>query len=176
MTLSACFILFLAEGSVFDWSGVFLSTVRGMAPTHAGVGYAAFSLMMTVGRLTGDAIVARLGGAKVIVLGSLTAAAGMALAALAPAWWAGVLGYALVGAGCANIVPVFFTAAGRQHAMPESIAVPAVTTMGYTGMLVGPAAIGFIAHESSLPTAFLVLACLLLGVAACGHLLPLDRT
>ena len=115
-----------------------------MVPSYGGLGYAAFALTMTVGRLTGDAIVLRVGGARVLVIGSLCAAAGLALAALVPAWAAGILGFALVGAGCSNIVPVLFTAVGRQKVMPEHVAVPAITTLGYAGILAGPAAIGLL--------------------------------
>jgi hypothetical protein len=82
-----------------------------------------------------------------------------------------LLGYALVGVGCANIVPVLFTAVGRQTVMPENVAVPAITTLGYAGILVGPAAIGFVAHAASLSAAFLIVAVMLCGVAASGWLL-----
>ena len=168
-----CFILFLTEGSVLDWSAVFLSSVRGMAKSYAGLGYAAFALTMTIGRLTGDRIVQRFGGANIILFGGLCAAAGFALATLVGSWPVALIGYGLVGAGCSNIVPVLFTAAGRQTAMPESVAVPAITTLGYAGILIGPAAIGFVAHASSLPVAFMIVAALLVGVAASGRLLRL---
>jgi predicted MFS family arabinose efflux permease len=166
-----CFILFLTEGSVLDWSAVFLTNERGMDPAYGGMGYAAFSVTMTMGRLAGDAIVKRLGGVRVIIGGGLCAAAGLALATLVPSWPVALVGYALVGAGCSNIVPVLFTATGRQTAMPEHVAIPAVTTLGYAGILAGPAAIGLIAHVTSLPLAFLVVVALLLGVAASGRLL-----
>jgi predicted MFS family arabinose efflux permease len=165
------FVLFLAEGAVLDWSAVFLSSERGLDADLAGLGYAAFSAAMAAGRLTGDRIVARLGGRNVIRIGGLCAAAGFALATLVPSWRLALLGYALVGAGCANIVPVLFTAVGRQTAMPESVAVPAITTLGYAGILAGPAAIGFVAHASSLSAAFLLVSAMLLGVSASGRYL-----
>ncbi|HEX4197830.1 MAG TPA: MFS transporter [Caulobacteraceae bacterium] len=168
---AVCFTLFLTEGSVLDWSAVFLSSVRGMATSAAGLGYAAFAVTMTLGRLTGDRIVHRFGGGNVILFGGLCAATGFAVATLVPSWPVAVAGYALVGVGCSNIVPVLFSSAGRQTAMPESIAVPAVTTLGYAGILIGPAAIGLVAHLASLPVAFAMLALALLGVAASGRLL-----
>ena len=82
-----------------------------------------------------------------------------------------LLGYALVGVGCSNIVPVLFSSVGRQTIMPENVAIPAITTLGYAGILVGPAAIGFVSHSTNLQTAFMILAVLLLGVAASGRLL-----
>lgn len=164
-----CFVVFLTEGSALDWSAVFLIQQRGLDPAWAALGYASFSVTMTAGRLGGDAIVARLGRRPVVILGGLLAAAGLALSVVIPAWEAALAGYALVGAGCANIVPVLFTAAGRQTAMPARVAVPAVTTLGYAGVLAGPALIGFAAQALGLPASLLIVAALLLGVAAAGR-------
>jgi len=166
-----CFIMFLTEGAVLDWSAIFLTSVRGVVPSYGGLGYAAFALTMTVGRLTGDAIVRRIGRTRVLVIGSLCGTAGLALAALFPSWISGILGFALVGAGCSNIVPVLFTAVGRQKVMPEHVAVPGITTLGYAGILAGPAAIGFVAHATSLSVAFLAVGLLLVGVAASWRVL-----
>jgi fucose permease len=168
---SLAFILFLVEGSVQDWSAVFLNSVRGLARDRAGLGFACFATTMTIGRLTGDWIVRHLGGRTVVIVGSLCAAAGFAVATFVGGWPAGLVGYALVGAGCSNAVPVLYSAVGRQTDMPESLAVPALSSMGYAGILVGPALIGGIAHVASLPAAFALLAILLVGVAASGRLL-----
>ena len=166
-----CFIVFLAEGAMLDWSAVFLTTEKSMGDAYAGLGYAAFALTMTAGRLFGDTVVKRLGPTRVIVMGGLFAALGMGLATLAPGWEVALLGYALVGAGCSNIVPVQYSAVGKQTVMPEHIAVPAITTLGYAGILAGPAAIGFIAHASSLSAAFLLITALLMAVAISGRIL-----
>jgi MFS family permease len=163
-----CFTVFLSEGAMLDWSAVFLSELRGVETSYAGLGYAVFALTMTLGRLFGDAVVRRVGPRRVVILGGLCAAAGLALATLLPTWQAALLGYALVGAGCSNIVPVCYSALGRQKSMPENVAVPALTTLGYAGILIGPAAIGFIAHASSLELAFMIVAVMLLAVAAAG--------
>ena len=90
---------------------------------------------------------------------------GIITSTLIPSWECALIGYALVGLGCSNIVPVLFSAVGRQKTMPQAVAVPALTTLGYTGVLSGPAGIGFIAHHTSLGSAFLVLAALMAGVA-----------
>ena len=121
---------------------------------------------MTLGRMTGDRVVARLGRHVVVVLGALIATCGLLTTVFVAAWQAALFGYALIGIGCANIVPVMFSAIGRQDSMPQAVAVPAVTTLGYLGILAGPAAIGFIAHHSGLPVAFLCIAALFLAVAA----------
>jgi predicted MFS family arabinose efflux permease len=166
-----CFIMFMTEGAVLDWSAVFLTSARGMEPSYAGLGYAAFALTMTVGRLLGDRIVRRFGGTNIVIFGGFCAAAGFAIAALVPTWQVAFLGYALVGVGCSNVVPVLFTSVGRQTVMPENVAVPAITTLGYAGILVGPAAIGFAGKVASLSVAFVIVAFLLLGVAASGRVL-----
>ncbi len=166
-----CFVVFLAEGAMLDWSAVFLTADKQIDEAYAGLGYAAFALTMTAGRLLGDTIVSHLGARRVIVLGGLLAAAGLILATLAASWQVALVGYGLVGMGCSNIVPVLYTAVGKQTLMPASIAVPAITTLGYAGILAGPAAIGFIAHASSLSTAFLLIATLLVAVAISGRIL-----
>jgi hypothetical protein len=83
---------------------------------------------MTCGRLSGDHIVRRLGGTLVTLSGGLCAATGLATVALVPGWGASMAGYVLAGAGCSNIVPVFYTAVGRQKIMAEHSAVSAVAT------------------------------------------------
>lgn len=160
-----CFTMFLAEGVVLDWSALFLVSQRGVSPTSAGVGYAAFSVAMTVGRLTGDRFVSQLGGRRVLLVGGLCAAAGFLIATLAPSVPVAVAGFALVGLGAANIVPVLFTVAGNHPAMPASLAVAAITTMGYAGVLAGPAFIGFLAQATSLTTAFVAIAVAVAAVA-----------
>jgi MFS family permease len=165
-----CFIVFLTEGAILDWSAVFLTSARGMEASYAGLGYAAFALTMTIGRITGDRIVQRFGGSNIIVFGGLCAALGFSVAALVPFWQVSLLGYAMVGVGCSNVVPVLFTSVGRQTVMPEHVAVPAITTLGYAGILAGPALIGLMAHAASLSVAFLMLAIMLFGVAAGGRL------
>jgi MFS family permease len=166
-----CFTVFLTEGAMLDWSAVFLTAERGVETSYAGLGYAVFATTMTIGRLTGDPVVRRLGATRIVMIGGLCASAGLALATMVPTWQAALIGYALVGAGCANIVPVCYSAVGRQKTMPENIAVPAITTLGYGGILLGPAAIGFVAHASSLDVAFVILAVMLLGVAVSGRFL-----
>ncbi len=163
-----CFVSFLAEGSMLDWSAVFLHEVRGVELAHAGWGFVAFNVAMTVTRLFGDGLVNRLGSARAVLIGGLVGSGGFFLATLVPAFGAALLGYALVGIGCANIVPVMFSLAGRQTRMPESVAIPAVTTLGYAGVLLGPASIGFVAQHWSLPAAFLLAATALAGVAVLG--------
>ena len=150
---------------MLDWSAIFLRDIKGVAPEFSGVGYAAFSVAMAAMRLLGDGIVARLSGKKVVVYGGLLAAAGLCLAIVSP-WVPGSLfGFVLLGVGAANIVPVFFSEAGRLPGIPPPISIPAITTIGYAGQLAGPALLGFIAYSFSLPIALGFSALLLVLVA-----------
>ncbi len=160
-----CFAVFLAEGTVLDWSAVFLTEVRGVPESLGGLGFTCFAVAMTIFRLTGDRLIARTGALRAVVGGAIVAAVGFALVTFVPQWQLSLVGYVLVGAGCANIVPVMFSAVGRQTRMPQAVAVPAITTMGYLGVLAGPAIIGYMAHATSLTQAFMVIMLLMLVVA-----------
>lgn len=165
-----CFLCFLAEGAILDWSALLLTAQQGMDATRAGLGYAAFALAMTVGRLTGDRVVAKLGGKRVLLLGGLCGAAGFFVAVLAPSAPLALVGFVLVGLGASNVVPILFTAAGNQKAMPAGLAIGAITTLGYAGILAGPALIGFVAHAVNLKLAFAGLGCAMLVIAASARL------
>ncbi|MGI3428454.1 MFS transporter [Providencia stuartii] len=160
-----CFAIFLAEGTILDWSAVFLIEHHGLEESLGGLGFAAFATTMTIGRLTGDKIVMRVGSARVVFWGALLACIGFMIAVLSPYLSIAIIGYALVGAGCSNIVPVMFSSIGKQNTMPEALAVPAVSTLGYLGILAGPAAIGFVAFQFTLATALLTIAALLVIIA-----------
>ncbi|UHG94056.1 MFS transporter [Spirosoma oryzicola] len=160
-----CFAVFLAEGAVLDWSAIFLRDTKGIEPELAGVGYSAFSVAMATMRLVGDRLVARLNSRTVVVGGSLLGAVGLGIAVLSP-WIAGALiGFILLGLGAANIVPVFFSEAGRLPGVSPTVSLPAITTIGYTGMLAGPALLGFIAQQASLSIALGFITLILLLVA-----------
>ncbi|MCE7070239.1 MULTISPECIES: MFS transporter [Dyadobacter] len=160
-----CFILFLAEGSLLDWSAVFLQFSRDFDPSLSGVGYAVFSVAMAIMRLTGDNLIHKLGPSKVVFYGTFLAGAGFLLAVAVPWAPAALAGFVLVGLGAANVVPIFFTAAGRFPNVPPSVSLPAVTTLGYAGQLAGPALIGFIAEFTSLSIALGFVGVLLFIVA-----------
>ena len=154
-------ISFLVEGAVMDWSGVFLTEVRSMDISLAGTGFASFSAAMLLMRLLGDAIVNRVGARRVVLAGSIIAITGFLIVIFSPAGKFIFLGFFAIGFGCANIVPIFFSLMGRQRDMPLNAAVSSVSTFGYLGVLMGPAAIGFIAHSTSLLASFVLLAVLL---------------
>lgn len=161
----ACFIVFLAEGAMLDWSALLLTENRGVSVALSGMGYAVFSVAMAVMRLTGDRLVTRLNEKTVVVGGAILAAAGILIAANAGSLSITLVGFVLLGIGSANIVPVFFSEAGRLRSVASAIAIPAVSTIGYAGQLAGPALIGFAAHQYSLPLAISFIGLLLIIVA-----------
>ncbi|MGA5566753.1 MFS transporter [Streptomyces platensis] len=151
------------EGAMADWGALHLSQDLDAGPGTAAAGYAVFALAMTVGRLSGTAVVQRFGAARALIAGGTTATAGMLLGALAPtAWWA-CAGFAVAGLGLANIFPIALARAGETGG-PDGVAV--ASTVGYGGMLLGPPAIGFLAEAVGLPTALTTVA--LLAALAAG--------
>lgn len=157
-------IMFLVEGAMLDWSALLLTGSGRLPAAQAGLGYIMFSIAMTAGRLVGDGVVARIGDRATLLWGSGIAIAGFVLLLAVPSVLTAMAGFALIGLGASNLVPVLFRRAGAQTAMPVGLAVAAVTTAGYSGVLIGPAGIGFVAAATSLPAAFWMLAALLVIV------------
>ncbi len=167
-----CFIMYLGEGTILDWSALFMTVERGVEPARAGLAYGCFSVTMVLGRLFGDRIVQRFGDARILFWGSLCAAAGFGMVIAVPWAWASFLGFAVVGLGISNIIPVLFSATARQKFMPLSLAISAVTTIGYSGVLTGPALMGFVAHATSLFVVFGIVLGMLCFVAAVSKAVP----
>ncbi|MFG2316471.1 MFS transporter [Streptomyces tendae] len=138
------------EGAMADWGALHLEQDLDASPGLAAAGYSCFALAMTVGRLTGTALLERLGRTATVVAGGTTAVAGMLLGSLAPSVWAALFGFAITGLGLANIFPVAIERAGALGG-PSGVAT--ASTLGYGGMLLGPPAIGFMADWLSLSAA-----------------------
>ncbi|MGQ9366178.1 MFS transporter [Azospirillum sp. ST 5-10] len=167
MALAAlAFLCMMIEGAVADWSGAYLAGA-GVTPGLVAAGYAAFSLCMLAGRLVGDRAVERLGARRTVRGGGALAAAGLALAVLAPGLASGIVGFGLVGIGLANVVPAVFSLAARAAASAPA-GVAAAATAGYAGFLSGPAILGGVAALGTLrwSIALLALAALALALLA----------
>ena len=156
------FCVMLGEGAVADWSAVFLKNYRDSGPLLAGMGFAAFSLAMAMGRFLGDGFALQLGSGRVVRYGSLIGAAGMLLAVVVPFSAAAILGFFLVGAGFATIVPILFSQASKEAGATPGTAIASVATGGIIGFLVGPPLIGFIGEVAGLSAGFTFLALLAL--------------
>lgn len=165
----AC-ISFLVEGAIMDWSGVLLTEAKHIDMSLAGTGYAIFSVAMLVMRLIGDKAVQTLGEKTAVIGGSLLTAVGFAMLVLVDNLYLNGLSFIIIGIGCSNIVPVFYSILKFQKAMPISAAVTAVTSLGYSGVIMGPALLGFVAHGLGINAVFELLLILLLIEAAIAKL------
>ena len=169
------FCALLAEGAVFDWSGIFIRRETGAAIGLASAGLAAFNLAMGFGRLTADGAAERLGSPALGRAGALLAAAGLGMALLLGSAAGAIAGFAVMGLGLASVFPLALRAAGYDPAI-SGPAVAAVSSVGYAGFLTGPPAIGLLAELFGLGGA-LACVCGLLVVAAAlaGQLSAHDR-
>lgn len=155
----------LAEGGVLDWGALFMVEAHDADLGLAGFAYTAFAITMTIGRLLGDQLRTAFGDLAVLTASALLATAGFLVSLLLPSAAAALVGFLLVGAGVSNIAPILFTLTGKSKRMPANLAVASVLTVGYVGIIAGPAAIGLIAHASSLQTAFFLLCGAMLVIA-----------
>jgi len=151
-------VIFLAEGAMLDWGALLLSREKGVDQRFAGAGYSVFACAMTLIRFVGDRFVARVGERVVLIAGFLITAGGLALAAWSSNLAVVYPAIAFAGLAAGNVVPILFSLAGRQTAMPPSQAIAAASMLGYLGVLLGPAVLGYAAHAVGLVDAFLWLA------------------
>ncbi len=160
-----CFIMYAAEGAVMGWSAIFVSQERGVDISAAGFFYTAFAIMMTAMRFLGDRIVDRIGQRRVVVLGALSVSLGFLLIISIPSIVTTAIGFALVGMGAANIVPQFISFASGIKGMAVQNIISIVNALGYSGILLGPVLIGFVAKHYGLHTSFAGIAVFALVVA-----------
>ncbi|MGB0664612.1 MAG: MFS transporter [Pontibacterium sp.] len=169
-------IAFLAEGSMLDWSALLLIEQNIAPEAQAGIGFLMFNLAMTLGRLTGDKLATRLGDHPLLVGGLGLAILGFVTLLFAPMFapmaWLQLASFLLIGFGLANLVPILFRMAGQQTYMPVALAIAAVSCFGYSGGLLGPVALGFIAEHSTVWTAFVCLSGLIMLLMALAFALP----
>ena len=160
------FCIFLSEGAIADWTGVYLKQVLNASAGLAPVGYAVFSAAMAIFRLAGDAITLRIGRAATIRYGGAIAAAGLSFALLVDSPYWALAGFAAAGAGFSSIIPLAFAAGGRIPELSEGAGVATVSGLGYLGFLVGPPAIGFLSELTSLRVGLFLLVLLSATAAA----------
>lgn len=152
----------IPEGAILDWAAVYLQREMGAPLSLAGWGFAACAATMAAMRFLGDGIRRRLGAVRTLRISAAVAMAGLALAGLAPSAGVAIGGFALAGVGIANMVPIAFSAAGNVPGLAQGIGLSVVTTMGYSGILLAPGSIGFLAERIGFAPIFLGLSLLLL--------------
>jgi len=151
----------IGEGAMADWSAVYLTQVFNSTASFAALGFAAFSLTMTIGRLFGDSLTTMTKPTSIVRIGGLMATIGLITAVITTEPIIVLIGFAAVGLGLANIIPISFSAAGNRPGISTGAGIAGVATIGYAGFLAGPPIIGLIAEVTSLRIAFLVVVLLI---------------
>ena len=146
------------ESATMNWSAVFLAGPAGASAAVAAGGVVAFSIAMVVARLVGDRLSARWGVTGLARRGGLLTCAGIALALATRMPVPALIGFALVGAGCAALVPALFRVAASVPGVSSGAGIAAVATAGYTGGVVNGPAIGFLARGVGLTAALSLIA------------------
>jgi MFS family permease len=153
------------EGAVLDWAALYLRQELGAEIARSGLAFAFFSAAMAIMRFAGDGVRNRFGAVATLRWSGLVAAVGLMGAALAPNEAAALAGFFLAGLGVANMMPIMFSAAGNLPGMSPGAGIGAVSMMAYSGILVAPSAIGFVAEHVGFRLTYGVLALLLVVVA-----------
>ncbi len=158
-----CFCCALCEGAMADWSSLYYQEVVNDPGRVSTTGFTAYIFAMTVGRLTGDKLLVWMHYKKVLMLDSMFISLGLTLALAFHNQLFTIIGFSLVGFGASTVIPIAYMLAGRSKTMKASVALAAVSTIGFTGFLIGPPIIGFVAHQTGLRIALLLV--LLMGIA-----------
>jgi fucose permease len=145
----------IPEGAILDWGALYLRNELGASVALSGFAYAAFSLTMAIMRFAGDLVRDRFGAVRTLRFCSVMSIIGLLMAGFADSSGMAIAGFAVAGIGISNMVPIAFSAAGNMPGLAPGIGLSVVTTMGYSGILVAPSAIGFIAQHIGLATVFI---------------------
>ncbi|MFJ2033017.1 MFS transporter [Streptosporangium sp. NPDC087985] len=163
----------VGEGAAVDWTAVYLFDDLGASPGIAALGFAVFSTAMTIGRFAGDHLARRFGPVRLVRYSGVVATAGLITALVIGRVPVAIAGFALFGLGLATIVPQVFSAAGNHDPARAGESIAQVATIGYAGLVAGPALIGGAAEIITLPGALVIPALLAAFMAAsAGALRP----
>ena len=155
----------VAEGAMYDWSVLYLQQELGSPQQQAALAYASFSAAMAAARFGGDALRARFASATLLRASASLAALSMAGVLLTDSPWLALAGFAGVGIGFANVVPILFAAAARVPGVDAARGIAAVSAAAYLGFMAGPPMIGFLARVSSLTAALSVVVAFAVALA-----------
>ncbi|MFG2463847.1 MFS transporter [Streptomyces canus] len=159
LLLPLCLVMtfaYIGDSTVSNWSAKYLDDVLGSSEQLATVPYNVYMVTTLIGRTIGDFGVRRFGAATVVRLGSVVAAGGFAVVAVAPGPWVGMLGFTLLGLGLCVLVPQTFAAAGRLFPGASDAAVARLNVFNYVGFLVGSPLVGALGDAWSYRGAMLV--------------------
>lgn len=138
------------EGSMVDWSAIYVNKVVGQSEVYAAIAFGVFNIAMTTGRIFGDYFTVRLGVQRLLIIDCTLAIAGLSTVLIFVNIWTTFLGFFMVGLGLATVVPIIYSIAGNTKGVKPSVGIAMATTIGYAGFFVAPPLIGFISDASSL--------------------------
>src|SRR5688572_6599792 len=147
-----------AEGTMFDWSGVYFKEVVEAPRSLIILGYASFMIMMATGRFFGDKIIAGVGRKKLLQVSGIFILTGLMISVLFPYIVTATLGFIIVGLGVSSIIPTVYSTAARSTKIAPGMALASVSSIGFFGFLMGPPLIGYIAELANLRYSFAVVA------------------
>ncbi|MBE9660479.1 MFS transporter [Mucilaginibacter myungsuensis] len=160
------FCSLMCEGAMFDWSVIYFKKVVSVDGAQMAAGYTGFMLTMASGRFVADKLVHKFGIKRILQISGLLSAIGLMIAVIFPTFYTAIIGFLLVGFGVSSVVPLVYSEAGKSKTMRPSVALAAVSTIGFIGFLIGPPVIGFIAGiTGSLRYSFTLIAAMGMSVA-----------
>ncbi|GAA4639539.1 MFS transporter [Actinoallomurus vinaceus] len=169
------FVAFMMEGTIADWSGLYLNRELGTTQSVAALAYPLFEAAMLAGRLVGDRIRARLGTRRMLTYAGLGTAAAITIVVLAPVTPVALVGFGLAGLAVCTVIPTMISVAGSVVPGRSAAAVGQVGAMGYGGLVLGPVVIGFLADAASLRVGLGLAIVLALLIAASARFVPTRR-
>jgi MFS family permease len=154
------FCSMVCEGAMFDWSTIYFRDIIHPDKAWIGAGYACFMGAMASGRFIADWFAGRFGLKRILQVSGTLTAIGLLISVAFPYLWPAMGGFILVGIGVSSVVPMVYSAAGRSKTMAPGVALAAVSTIGFSGFLIAPSIIGFIAGLATLRASFILIACM----------------
>lgn len=166
------FCSMMAEGAMFDWSGIYFSKVVQVDPHLTGIGYTTFMIAMSATRFLADGFSNRFGLKRILQVSGLLTTTGLLLSVFFPFMLPSLIGFFIIGIGVSSVVPMVYSAAGKSKTLSAGAALTAVSSLGFMGFLIGPPIIGFIAEASSLKISFLAITVMSVSVVVLASAMP----
>jgi fucose permease len=138
-----------AEFGLVEWSYKYLRDVTHASDALATIGNGGFALGMAFSRLIGDGVIRRIGAVKTVAAGAALSCCGLLIAILSHAPLVAMAGFIMAGLGLANVIPMLYTRAAAVVPTAPGRGVSVCGVIGYTGALVEPLTIGYVAAHSN---------------------------
>jgi MFS family permease len=168
------FCSMICEGAMFDWSVIYFKKVIHAQGAWMGAGYTSFMCFMAIGRFTADWFAGRYGLKRTLQWSGTLTATGLMISVIFPYLLPSMFAFMMVGVGVSSVVPMIYSAAGKSKGISPGVALSAVSTIGFSGFLIGPPIIGFIAGLFTLRASFVLIALMGMSVVVVSSRTELD--